>query len=623
MKTQFPIPLLALASLAYAVPAQSTDESAQQLETMVVTAHRIPTSDPVLPVTIVRYENHSPVGVEVLRRLPNFAISQSGSKGGLTQVRVRGSEANHTMVLIDGVEANDPATGSEYNFAHFLPYASSHIEFLAGAQSAIWGSDALAGVINLSTEPVDRVRTLGVEAGSFDTRIATLQIADRREHYYYNAAILDYTTDGTNNARVGGEKDGYDHLSWHLSGGWLGERWRLRSTLRETKTESEFDPLSFTTFLPIDGDNDGEHDELLASASLEVVSERWFQQLQLSYLTTDNAAFANGTRLSTTEGERLKATYNGSFSFNPAAELQLLLEYEEERFDQSGAPSFFGDPNQAQKVDTTSAGLEYLGHVGNVDWSASLRRDHNSDFDDATSYRLAVSYRMRETSRLWANVGTGIKNPSFVERFGFTPNTFIGNESLEPEVNQHVSVGLVQALEFSDVEAEFGITLFHDRLEDEINGFFFDPVLFAFTAVNRPGDSTRKGVEATLSAGHGHNTVEFSWGFVDAEEDDGSTEIRRPRHAGGVRVTHQRERYTIHVAAHYVDDQTDLDFTTFPATRVKLDAYTLLRAHVSFALTDNLEVAARLENLLDEDYEDVYGYQTPGRAAYLQLKLTL
>ena len=237
MKTQFPIPLLALASLAYAVPALSADESVQQLETMVVTAHRIPTSDPVLPVTIVRYENHSPVGVEVLRRLPNFAISQSGNKGGLTQVRVRGSEANHTMMLIDGVEANDPATGSEYNFAHFLPYASSHIEFLAGAQSAIWGSGALAGVINLSTEPVDRIRTLGVEAGSFDTRIATLQIADRREHYYYNAAILDYTTDGTNNARVGGEKDGYDHLSWHLSGGWIGERWRLRSTLRETKTE--------------------------------------------------------------------------------------------------------------------------------------------------------------------------------------------------------------------------------------------------------------------------------------------------------------------------------------------------------------------------------------------------
>ena len=90
-----------------------------------------------------------------------------------------------------------------------------------------------------------------------------------------------------------------------------------------------------------------------------------------------------------------------------------------------------------------------------------------------------------------------------------------------------------------------------------------------------------------------------------------------------MRFTHQRERYTIHLAVNYVGHQTDLDFTTFPATRVKLDAYTLLRAHVSFALTDNLEVAVRLENLLDEDYEDVFGYQTPGRAAYLQVRLFL
>ncbi len=623
MKIPCPLPVLALAGLIYAVPANAAEDTQQDLETIVVTAHRIPTSDPVLPVEVIRFEHHSPVGVEVLRQLPNFAISQAGSMGGLTQVRVRGSEANHTLVLIDGVEANDPATGSEYNFAHLLPFASNHIEFLPGAQSAMWGSDALAGVINLSTEPTHRIRTLGIEAGSFGTQVANLQLADRTKRYYYNLAVLDYTTEGTNTSRSGSEEDGYDHTSWHVSGGWVADRWRLRAMLRDTRTETEFDPLSFATFLPVDGDNDGEHDETLASTSLEMSGQRWFQQLQLSYLTTENTAFADGARLSVTEGERVKATYNGSFSFNAIAELQLLVEYEKEQFDQSGAASFFGDPNQSQEIDTTSAGLEYLGRAGDFAWSASLRHDDNSNFDDATSYRLALSYAFRNASTFWANYGTGIKNPSFVERFGFTPNTFIGNESLEPEINQHLSIGLKQSLSFSEVKAELGVTLFRDRLEDEINGFFFDPSTFRFTAVNQPGESKRDGAELTLRARRGNNTVSLSWGVVNAEEDDGSTEIRRPHHSGNVQITHQRERFAIHLAAYYVDDQDDLDFVSFPATRVKLDAYTLIRAHVSFALTDNFEVSVRLENLLDEEYEDLLGFRTPGRAAYLRLKLSL
>ena len=106
MKIPSPLPVLALASLIHAVPANAAEDAQQDLETIVVIAHRIPTSDPVLPVEVIRFEHHSPVGVEVLRQLPNFAISQSGSMGGLTQVRVRGSEANHTLVMIDGHRIN-------------------------------------------------------------------------------------------------------------------------------------------------------------------------------------------------------------------------------------------------------------------------------------------------------------------------------------------------------------------------------------------------------------------------------------------------------------------------------------------------------------------------------------
>ena len=157
-------------------------------------------------------------------------------------------------------------------------------------------------------------------------------------------------------------------------------------------------------------------------------------------------------------------------------------------------------------MDTHSLIGEYV-----IDWvwasaSLSARHDDNSDFDDANDYRAAVRIPIvKERTTLFVNAGTGTENPTFTERFGFTPDTFIGNPNLRPERSRSVSVTVEQLFGES---TRVRITGFHDRLEDEIDGFAFDAVALGFTAVNTNGESRRDGIEVSVAGvAHCGNTA--------------------------------------------------------------------------------------------------------------------
>ena len=180
----FPVLIAMLIAAPAAMAAEQKTAPSTQIETVTVIAHRMPTADNVLPIQFQVPSTGPAIGADALRRLPSLAISQSGSLGSVTQVRIRGSEANHLLVLMDGVDLTDPATDGSYNFANLTLNGADHLELLAGAHSAIWGSDAVAGVLNISTTPRERARRLDVEAGAFDTRHAHVQLADRTEEHY-------------------------------------------------------------------------------------------------------------------------------------------------------------------------------------------------------------------------------------------------------------------------------------------------------------------------------------------------------------------------------------------------------------------------------------------------------
>ena len=197
----------------------------------------------------------SGVPADLLRGAPGFAVSQSGGIGSVTEVRFRGAEANHLLVMVDGIAINDPALGSSVDFANLDLIGATRIEILPGAQSALWGSDALAGVMNFETTPAPErpCATSGSKAARTIRRASRFDSRSATTAWYYALNARHTETAGTNIAEHGGEDDGYRNTTVHLNTGYTGERGTVTLVARQVTAQSEYDPTPFPDFVPVDG----------------------------------------------------------------------------------------------------------------------------------------------------------------------------------------------------------------------------------------------------------------------------------------------------------------------------------------------------------------------------------
>ena len=264
--------------------------------------------------------------------------------------------------------------------------------------------------------------------------------------------------------------------------------------------------------------------------------------------------------------------------------------------------------------------------------SLSGRYDHNSDFKDALTFRATVARTAeRLATRLHASFGTGQKAPTFIERFGFFPDQFIGNPSLEPETSTGWEAGIEQPL--FDGRFSLGATYFHEDLKNEIDGFVFDPDTFATTAGNLNGTSKRRGVELTAEA----RVIEGlrfsgSYTYLDATQPDAnagnsSREVRRPQHVASFNSDWRFHggKADLNLNLTYVGDRSDVFFEVAPpfgTQTVNLDGYYLASAAFSYQLAAQVRAHVRIDNLLNDSYEDVYGYNTPRRGLYAGVGLS-
>ncbi len=570
------------------------------------------------------------LGPDVLAPLPSFALSRAGAFGSQAQIRVRGAEANHLQVLVDGIEVNDPATGSEFAFAHFDLAGIGRIEFLPGAQSALWGSDALAGVLQLRSSQEPKLRRVELAGGSNRERISRVEFGDVLTQGQYRLTLSHYDTRGTNTSLEGGEDDGYEHNSIHFSGRVHRESKGLSLVLRRVDALSEFDPTGFPTFLPVDGDNESSATFHAAKVALDgaFFNERWKQVLEFKHMDSRTLTDANGRRISRFEGSRNTLTSISHLALSADHRVTGLVEYEEEGFRQAAEAGFSGDPNYASNVRTKSAALEHLGSWGHLTSSLSARYDTHSAFENIMSYRAALRLPIRSNLSIFASLGTGTKNPGFIERFGYTPDSFIGNPNLRPEYSRHASLGINWCVAVSMgvpsssdrcAEDSMGVlfALFQDTLKDEINGFAWNGL--GFTAVNLDNESERRGMELRVNTEVAGTALNLAYTLVDSNSPDGTTEIRRPRHQGHVSVRRSLVADKLHLflGARLNGENLDFDYSTGQQRVVDLPARRLLYFTARYNFSERLGFSLRLENLLDDDGQEVYGFAPPGRRASL------
>lgn len=619
-------------------------EEAVELDDLVVTAALEPISaqDVASSITIITREEIEQRQVktlaELLRDVPGFAVSQAGGPGTQTQIRVRGAEANQLLVLMDGIRANDPASADEFQFQYASTANIERIEIIRGPQSAIWGTDALAGVINIIRRKNVSNQYLAAEAeyGSFNSLSVGADGGVSRDHYQLSGGISYMQTDGTNISREGIEDDGAENTNANAS---LeiesSDALHLVFSGQHVDSKTDFDDFDFfETGLPVDADRvtEARRNYLRGEARFDPRGNPFSGSFSVNWLDTENDNFADGVWDSSTAAESLELTLKASILLGSGDKqnhrLTFALDHDDVDFVQRGTPTFFGDPNQDQSYDAMGYAAEYVGTpLEGFTWTLNGRLDDFSDFDDAFSWQLAASQRINSRLKIRGSAGTGSKAPTFTERYGFYADYFIGNPDLKPEKSEGWEIGL--ETQFNENKYRLSAVYFDQELNDEIDGFVFDPETFLFTAKNKEGVSDRKGVELVFN---GQATKSFSFDasytYLQATETDAlenkSTEVRRPRHMASFNLQYWfvGDRGNLNLNINYNGEQLDNYFPPpfFGLEQVELDAYTVVDLAAAWKLTGNIELIGRVSNLFDEDYEEILGFARPGRAIYAGLR---
>lgn len=557
---------------------------------------------------------------DVLRDVPGVAVA---GIAGQTQIRLRGSEANHVLVLVDGIEVSDPFAG-EFDVGTLQAEPGARLEVLRGAQSALYGSDAIGGVIAYHSASGRAVPGFAarLEGGTQGTVNGALRYGANGDSWDAALSAVVVSTDGQPNARGGTRDIGRD--SYTLAGKGsvnVSDTLTLRAAARFIRTEGLFNDQDFDATSPTFGftiDSPGsrftnEAIYALVGARLDTLEGRWTHDLSAQIADVARDTFGAFGQASGSKGDRVKASYVTAFALADDHNLTFAADYEVEGFRNTLASSGgFTGRREVEQVGLVGE-YRYAGEVFHV--SAAIRHDINDLFQDATTFRVGAGYRITDTTRLRAAAGSGVKNPGFFELYGFVDGRFIGNAALRPEKSTGWEAGLDQQI---GENANLAVTYFDSELEGEIFTTF-PPPNFIATPANRATKSKQRGVEVSLGAKLAEQwSLDAAYSYLDAEEN-GVEEVRRPQHIASAALTWTAPGDTASatLVVRHNGATPDVAFTdpSLVPVRVTLDDYTLVNLNARMKLTETLSAFARAENLLGEEYEQVFSFVSPGRSA--------
>ncbi|MGE4062545.1 MAG: TonB-dependent receptor plug domain-containing protein [Rhodospirillaceae bacterium] len=633
--------LLSSTSLAIATPAFAQSRDTIGLDEIVVTASRtlvplktVGSAIDILSADDVAQRPRFEVS-DLLREIPGVAVNRSGQRGAQTQVRLRGSEGNHTLVLINGIEAGDPMTADEFDFANLLTDDIERIEVLRGPQSALYGSQAIGGVVNIVTReghgPLEGSASL--QGGSFGTYALNGYAGAGGEGYSMGASISWLDTRGISQAAGGTEKDGHQNFTINTSGHIApSDVFDLSLAARYTQAYGEEDIQDFVNFglstygSAIDSDNAHRTKTFYGRGAgrFSLLAGKWDHTFAVAITDVRKRNFAMKAFSFGAEGRRLNLSYQNNLFIGDADDpvrhtLTGYIQYKDENFENQSP--FPGPQNQRRSTHDIGYVIEYRADIADqVFLSGAIRFDDHEMFRNATTYRATAAWQVSGSGlKLRASYGTGFAKPGFFELFGFDPTSFIGNPNLKPESSHGWDAGADYAM---GDRALISMTYFVSDFEDEILNDFS---VFPFTVRNVAGESTREGVELSARYMPAPNlTLAASYSYTESEDDRGLQEVRRPKHVASVSASTRflDDRAQAGVSVDYNGPMTDVVFVpSIPSGVARLDDFTLVTVSGSYEVTEKIEVFARIENALDQEYQEVYTYGTVGIGAYAGVRL--
>jgi len=625
--------LIVLSSHAPAM-AQVASDQTQQLPQIVVTPTLLPTPEAEVAssITVItsadmeaKQERTVP---DALEDVPGLNVVQTGGPGGTTSVFMRGTNANETKVFIDGIDVSDPSSpDGSFNFGDLLTSGIERIEILRGPQSGLYGSAAIGGVINIITKSGEGPPHVygTIEGGSFGTFNQTAGISGSVSRFSYSFDMAHFSSTDTvvtpaNLVPPGRplNPDAYDNRTFSLKlGAQLTDNFDVGFVWHDiqSKLYSTSDDLIGPEALQSISGNQ----ELFTRAfgHLVLLDGKFDQTLGIAYTDYHRRFLDPNPALDDYElfnGDRVKVDYQGNLTVAPGEIATIGAQHERDEL--------YDIPPVSAAVSDDAVFAQLQSSIGQrIFNSANVRFDHNEQFGNAVTYRVAPAFLIPETgTKLKASLGTGFNAPSLEELYdNFPAYFFFANPNLQPETSIGYDAGFEQSL-FADKLA-FGATYFHNDIKNLIE--IVTNSAFVGTYANI-GLATTQGVESFVSVKPWEAlTLRADYTYTHAEDDILREELlRRPMNKASLsgiwQVTGaaQLTATVIYVGSWFDNNR---DFTNL--TPIPVPGYVLVNLTGSYDLGHGVTAFARIDNALNVQYQDPLGFQRPGLGVFGGLKV--
>lgn len=603
-----------LSGIAIGVMASSTSVWAENNDKLSVTANRFqePLSSILAPITVIdrdqidRWQSNSIL--DVLRRMPGIDIAQNGGIGQMSNVFIRGSESRHVLILIDGVRTNQAGISGSYDLSQLPLSLIQRIEYIRGPRSAVYGSDAIGGVINFITKRQQDGSTLNASMGSYG-------------YQNYNGSTQQKISDNTTLSMAGGytytkginvvddtvpvaapyhDAHGFLNKSY-----WLGLDHTFNDNIQGYIKGFGYDNRTTYAATYAGGTDQSKAYNRSYEAGIKFHQNNYFSQLTTAYNQTKDYNY-----ISTNGRDGLGSSVDNAKQYNVQWGNTLLLQngmlssgvdWQRQTIEAHSASV----PNK-QTIDNTGIYLTAQKQLNTLIVEGAVRSDNHDEFGWHSTWQTSVGWEFIDNYRLIASYGTAFKAPTLGQLYADNPSWGIkGNPHLNPEKSKQWEAGVEGLTQGVD----WRLSLYKNDIDNLIA--FNNNTYINYSKAKIKGAEWVGEVETGLF--HHQLTLQY----IDARDANNHLLSRRAKQQIKYQLDWMMANIDWGIQYQYIGKRYDNDYNQYPTQRVKLAGVSLWDITASYPITSHFSIRGRIANLFDKDYETAYGYRTPGREYFL------
>lgn len=581
-------------------------------ETVLVTATRMPVSSiavgssvDVIDRTLIETSTLR-TAADLLRDVGSMTVTRTGNNGGITSLFVRGGESDYTKVLLDGIPVNQP--GGIYDFSHLSTDNISRIEVVRGPQSALFGSDAISGVIQVFTRPGSGSPEFdySAEGGSYGTTQQRAALRGGWRKFDLSSTFSRFDSDNI------GRNNDYRNASYFGNVGFTPDsKNSFRATLLHGSVKAGAPGVNAPGFTSFGPDNRMSRLERAAGLSYRSLIGSNVTQNAAYRLYDHDQRFFSAFGISTVFHTRHRLEYGGNVAMANGGMLSYGIDFD--RQDALVSTARHSRNNYGYYVQ------QHLRFLDRVDITGGVRVDDNTTFGTSANPRLALSFRATPDLRLRFSAGTGIKEPSFVENFSQS-RFFLGNASLLAEQSTSWEAGVERSFWGNRITAD--VAWFDNQFRNMIQLISGSTGSGTFENIGRVFS---RGVEARLRTRiRREMSAQANYTFLEGRITEsrqlsfpnrvGDPLLRRPKHSADINLTWNAQKWSVYWASRYVGRRADSDFFTYNRRLFENPGYTTSDAAFTYDFPRYVSAFVRIENVFGREYQEVLGYQALGRS---------